>query len=171
VGGLIISAVMGGACPDDARAGFEKVARKCFEECDVDADSRISLQELYICVLLIYDKMNAKLPCHMKPPGKAVVTKLFLLHDTDGSGHLSYDEFLIVARVLFADEKSFKDSILLRVVTTLVLKMVVWPMSAVAVKSGLCAVGLEQADKIPSSVISHACETAGKYASSYIATC
>ena len=128
------------------------------------------MQELYICLLLLHDKMNAKLPCHIKPPVKAQVVELFLRHDMDGNGSLSYPEFLDVARVLFADDKRFKDSILARVVTTLLLKLMVWPLSAMLIKSGVSAAGLESINKVPDSLISHACETVGKYAGSYIAS-
>jgi len=148
---------------------FEKIAKKCFVECDVDSDNRLTVQELYICLLLLYDRMNSKLPCHIKVPKKDQVIDLFKRHDKDGSGTMCYPEFLDVARVLFADDKSFKDSIFLRVVTTLVLKMLVWPTGAVLVKASLCGMGLEAANKVPDSVISHGLETVGKYASGYVA--
>lgn len=147
---------------------FESIAKKCFAECDVDSNNRLSMQELYICLLLLYDKMNSKLPCHVKPPVKAEVYDLFVRYDKDNDGSLSYPEFLEVARALFADDKNWRDSIFIRVLITMIAKTAFWPFLAVAFKAGLSGLGVSQVDGVPDAVISHGLETVGKYVGGYI---
>lgn len=45
---------------------FENATRASFEEVDVDKTGSLDYKELYIALLLFYDKLNAILPVHVE---------------------------------------------------------------------------------------------------------
>jgi hypothetical protein len=68
-------------------------------ECDVDRNGNIDAKELHVGLLLVFDKLNQKLPVHVKPPNHDAVRVLMRRHDVDGTGALDFFEFLACVKV------------------------------------------------------------------------
>lgn len=47
-------------------ARFENATRTSFDDVDADHTGSLDYKELYIALLLFYDKMNAMLPVHVE---------------------------------------------------------------------------------------------------------
>ena len=94
-----------------------------------DADGKIDEKELHICLLLIYDKLNSKLPCRVIPPTSMKVKELFLRHDVDKTGALAENEILAVAKDLFANDKHWADSILVKVAIVATIQLACFPLA------------------------------------------
>lgn len=107
------------------------VASKTFQECDFDKSGDIDLNELYIAVLLTYDKLNKVCPVHVKPPKKRAVQELFEEYDADKSGRLDREEFGRVIKTLVAgDTNNWRTSIWWRVTYLWGLKALLCPLAA-----------------------------------------
>jgi len=115
---------------------FEKLAKKIFAEADIDGSGELDEAELYACVLLIYDHLNARLPTHVPAPTRARVTALMKKYDANRDGTLRYEEFFNVARQLFGVASI--NSIPANVVVVLVLRLLLLPLVANLFK-GLCS--------------------------------
>eukprot|EP01024_Parvocaulis_polyphysoides_P056395 TRINITY_DN5930_c0_g2_i1.p1 TRINITY_DN5930_c0_g2~~TRINITY_DN5930_c0_g2_i1.p1 ORF type:complete len:283 (-),score=13.75 TRINITY_DN5930_c0_g2_i1:24-872(-) len=80
---------------------FAVLVKQCFQECDYDGDGYVEERELYIGLLLLYDKINYRLPCHIPAPGKEAVKYYMQTYDVNHDGRLDADEFMQVALTLF----------------------------------------------------------------------
>lgn len=130
------------------------LAKKSFQECDLDKDGAIDAKELHVGLLLVYDKLNKSLPVHLQPPDHDTVQDLLRKYDADGTGHLDFEEFHECVRaVVGLNEKAkFTDSLPAMVLGRMALKMAIFPLAAVALKALLCQVH-GAADKVPNGAL------------------
>ncbi|KAL4436381.1 hypothetical protein ABPG77_009943 [Micractinium sp. CCAP 211/92] len=144
----------------------EKVAQKSFNECDLDRDGSIDVKELHVGLLLVYDKLNKILPVYLKPPSHDTVQALMRRYDTDGSGHLNYEEFHGVVRSMVGlnEEAKFTDSIPFIIGSRMLFKMAVFPLAAFALKRLLVAAAGDGAEKIPNGILAFGVEGVTKLA-------
>lgn len=138
---------------------FEKAAKYVFDSSDVDSDGCIDQKELYIALLKLYDKLNAKLPVHIKIPKIEEVNGYVARHDFDKSGALNYNEFLTLSKNLIKGERNWFDSLTFKIILAVSLKWVGFPLVGQGVKSGLSALGVPGATKVPTSVVAAVAET------------
>jgi hypothetical protein len=94
-----------------------------------DGNGLLDEKELHICLLLLYDKLNDKLPCHVRPPSSEQVHDLFVRHTAgNASACLDQDQFLELASSLLACEKRWWDTVFVRVVVTVGLQLALFPL-------------------------------------------
>ncbi|EFN53479.1 hypothetical protein CHLNCDRAFT_53756 [Chlorella variabilis] len=160
----------------------KKLALKSFKECDLDNDGSIDVKELHVGLLLVYDKLNkvaglllrAKaLPVYIKPPKHEEIHGILKKYDADASGKLSFEEFHECVSMLVGtnDRATFTESLPFKIFARMALKMLVFPLTAWAIKSAMeeCA-GEESKEvvrKVPNGVLVFAVEglyKAGKLA-------
>ncbi len=101
-------------------------------ECDLDGDKRLDAKELHVALLLLYNKINEKLPegVRIPFPTHAQVKMILTTADVDKDGHLSKDEFVAVAKVALgvSDSRSLVRSISRQVASRAAVKMAVIPL-------------------------------------------
>eukprot|EP01025_Chloroclados_australasicus_P029409 TRINITY_DN29394_c0_g1_i3.p1 TRINITY_DN29394_c0_g1~~TRINITY_DN29394_c0_g1_i3.p1 ORF type:complete len:235 (+),score=13.09 TRINITY_DN29394_c0_g1_i3:180-884(+) len=141
---------------------FRKMALKSFDESDKDANGKIDEKELHICILLLYDKLNNKLPCHINVPTSLKVKELFERHDVDGDKALSQDQFLSLAADLLASEQNWWDSIFVRATFKVAVTLIVFPLVGKGVSHLLQATDLPVIRRGSPAVCSHGAEYAYK---------
>ena len=95
-----------------------------------DQSGRLDEKELHICLLILYDKLNEKLPCHIRTPKPSDVHELYERH-TGGQGSLSEQQFLEVAAELFASAEHWYDSVPVKVALTVGLQLALFPLIGV----------------------------------------
>lgn len=93
-----------------------------------DSDGKLDEKELHICLLLLYDKLNDKLPCHVRVPTSEEVHTLFQTHATT---NLSEDEFVKLAAHLLSSDKHWWDSIFAKVALSVGLQLAIFPLAGV----------------------------------------
>ena len=79
---------------------FLRSVKATFEEIDVDNSGTIDETELYIGVLLIYNRINALLPTHNNPPTKSEVVAMMAQFDANNNKKLDRKEFTSLAKAL-----------------------------------------------------------------------
>ena len=141
---------------------FAALVQKSFDEVDYENNKRLDKKELHIALLLLYDKLNSLLPVHMAVPTREEVENLLKNYDTDQSGGLEYAEYLELAKALFGGKHGWKDSILLRAATMMLLNLLVWPLAGSGARRGLIGLGMTGAAMIPAPVWSIAAENVVK---------
>lgn len=141
---------------------FANLVQKSFEEVDYEDNKRLDHKELHIALLLLYDKLNSFLPVHMNVPTRAEVEGFIVRFDVDRSGALEYPEFLELSKALFGGNRGWKDSILLRAGTMIVLNIIIWPLAGSGARRGVLSMGLASAAMIPSPVWTIAVENVVK---------
>lgn len=110
------------------------VASKAFTEADLDDSGTVDFAELYIAVLLAYDKINKVCPVHVKPPKKKQVQELLQTYDLDMSGALTMDEFRRVIRALVAGgSDNWRTALWWRITYLWGLKALLCPLVAYAI--------------------------------------
>jgi hypothetical protein len=101
-------------------------------ECDLDGNKRLEAKELHVALLILYAKINEKLPegVRIPIPTHAQVKTILATADVDKDGHLSRDEFVAVAKVALgvSDSRSLVRSISLQVASRAAVKMIVIPV-------------------------------------------
>ena len=141
---------------------FAALVQKSFDEVDYENNKRLDHKELHIALLLLYDKLNSLLPVHMAVPTRDEVANLLKKYDTDQSGGLEYPEYLELAKALFGGKHGWKDSILLRAGTMMLLNLLVWPLAGSGARQGMIGLGVTGAAVIPGPVWSIAAENVVK---------
>lgn len=136
----------------------ENAIHKAFDETDLDRNGTVDFKELYIALLRVYDKINAKLPTHVKPPNIDEVNRLLRKYDVDGNGAIGFAEFRQLAQALLFDDRDWRESLVFKIAVAVITKTVLFPLSALGIKNGLVAAGLEQAGAVPTVVISNVIE-------------
>lgn len=101
-------------------------------------------------------------------PTKEKVDDYLKRFDTDGSGHLEFSEFLLVAKELFGSGRGFKDSIYFQAGVLIMLNMVIWPLAGLGTQKGLLRAGVSKAAKVPVAVWSFAAQGVFKLIASSI---
>ena len=84
-------------------------------------------KELHICLLKLYDKLNAKLPCHVRVPRQEEVTELFQRYAPAG-GALDEEQFIEVAQDVLASDRHWHESIIVKVLLTVGLQVALFPL-------------------------------------------
>lgn len=149
---------------------FQKWARKAFDEIDMDKTGKADYKEVCIGLLKIYDQLNAKMPAHVLAPKRTEMLDLCRKYDKDEDGTIDYEEFLELAKVLVGSRKHWRDSLLWKYGSVLVLKVVLCPLAAVLIVRGLRQVEAPGAEKIPTAPLASVIEMAVKFASKAAAT-
>lgn len=149
---------------------FRKAVKKAFKQCDFDDNGKIDGAELYTGILLVWDKVNKLCPVHIKVPKKAEVKTLMKKHDMDESGTLTEEEFTMVVDDLVAGSTgSWHKSIWFRVLSSVALKLAIFPAAGHGLKKGLDAAGFEAINKVPTAVLAMMCEITYKVANMQLA--
>lgn len=120
---------------------FEKMAKKSFDDVDVDHDEKLDVKELYIALLQLYDMLNTKLPCHVVVPNLKDVEQLMELYDADKSGYLQYPEYLKLCRGLIGTRKNWRQSLVLKVSLAVAFKCIGIPLGALLISKGFVEIG------------------------------
>ena len=97
--------------------------------CLQDGNNEIDEKELHICLLILYDKLNDKLPCHIRVPRSEEVHELYMRHTPAPGASLNEQQFLAVAGDLFASTEKWWDSVLVKVVVTAGLQLALFPLA------------------------------------------
>eukprot|EP00803_Ostreobium_quekettii_P002543 evm.model.scf_2338.2 EVM.evm.TU.scf_2338.2 scf_2338:19072-19560(-) len=133
---------------------FKNLCRTAFDEVDVDANKKLDYKELFIAMLLLYDKINSSLPVHIDVPTKAMVYEYLTRYDKDKTGGLEFAEFYELAKDLFGAGKSWKDSLVYRIGVIVVSNMLIWPVAGAGARGGLLKLGITEAANLPPAVYS-----------------
>lgn len=107
---------------------LNRYADTLFENSDIDKDGSISPTEAYNLVLLLYIKVNQKVP--ISPPSREKVQNVFNRQDQGRKGKLVKAEFKDLVRILLKRTTA-------RVVTYKTLSLFAAPLLAMQVVSGL----------------------------------
>lgn len=91
-------------------------------------------------------------------PTKEKVDDYLKRFDANGSGHLEFPEFLLVAKEIFGNGRGFKDSIYFKAGVVIMLNMVIWPLAGLGTQRGLLKAGVSNAVKVPIAVWSFAAQ-------------
>ena len=117
---------------------YEDAVNKTFEEIDFDGSGSIDETEGYVGVLLIFDRINKRLPTHETPPSRRVVEKIMRAFDADGSGKLDRSEFMALAKAMFdPSEGGSASGIVPRIIQNIIWSTVVLPLSAYVIRSAI----------------------------------
>jgi len=128
---------------------------KTYRQCDVDGNG-VDVSELHVALLLLYDKINARLPVHIAVPTHDGVRELLKRHDLNGNGHLEFDEFYSCCKEMLdgGEEGRVTETIPFLVVRQLVVKLAFLPLAAWGIKKSLVeGGGFEGANRVPDSVL------------------
>ena len=81
----------GSAPPPAAASTADLAPRARPAECDLDGDKRLDAKELHVALLILYAKINEKLPegVRIPAPSHAQVKVVLATADVDKDGHLS----------------------------------------------------------------------------------
>jgi hypothetical protein len=93
-----------------------------------DKNEQLDEKELHICLLILYDKLNDKLPCHLRVPRAEEVHELYIRHAPEPGASLDRQQFLAVAGDLFASTEKWWDSVLIKVAVTAGLQLALFPL-------------------------------------------
>eukprot|EP00803_Ostreobium_quekettii_P007104 evm.model.scf_721.1 EVM.evm.TU.scf_721.1 scf_721:23611-24099(+) len=145
---------------------FKKLCRSAFDEVDVDVNQKLDYKELYIALLLLYDKINSTIPVHIEVPTKANVHEYLLRYDKDKTGALEFGEFFELAKDLFGAGRNWKDSLYFRIGMVILTNMVIWPIAGAGAQKGLLKLGIAQAANLPPSVFSFGVQGVTQFLSS-----
>lgn len=124
-----------------ATSVFSNAVRKTFQEIDEDGSGKIDAEELYIGVLLIFDRINSALPMHEHPPTRAEVKQMLSKFDVSRDGALDFDEFETLANGIMDPRKGggAGRAILPALCGNLFLTAVVLPGCAYIVRTALAS--------------------------------
>jgi len=146
---------------------FTRLCLRAFKECDVDKSGTVDRKELHVMLLLLYDKLNRKLPCHVNPPKRSDVERLLAIHDVDGSGGLDPSEFLALSRSLILSKAHWKESLFVKLSLGVAFHMALLPVIAFGFKSILMVAGVASAARLPTAVLAGGIGTVGTLAWNY----
>ena len=76
----------------------------------------------------LYDKLNDKLPCHLRVPSPDEVHELYERHAPGSGEGLNKQQFLRVAADVFASTENWWDSVLVRIAVTAGLQLALFPL-------------------------------------------
>lgn len=146
--------------------GFTKLCRQAFDELDTDHNDKLDCSELYIPLLLVYDKINSRLSVHIEPPSKADVDSYIKCFDLDANHTLEFQEFVRLCQNVFGvGKRGLRDSLLVRMGFAVLANMVIWPVAGTGLKWVLVRLGYTEAGQLPSAVLSHAVKGACQFLS------
>lgn len=132
-------------------------------ECDVDKSGHIDAKELHIGLLLFYDKLNAKLPVHMKPPCHDDVKAFLKSHDISQDERLDFQEFSsCVKSMLGMGHRGVFGSLQFQVAKRIAMKMLILPAVVALIKYAAKEGGVKGVGKVPDGVMVIALEGAIK---------
>lgn len=99
-----------------------------------DGDGTLDEKELHICLLLLYDKLNDKLPCHVRVPSPDEVHTLFLAHASSqgvstSTASLTEEQFVKLAGDLLASDRHWWDSVFAKVALSVGLQLALFPLA------------------------------------------
>ena len=111
-------------------ARFREYVDQSFAEVDHNANGSLDRAELHLAVMLFFDKLNAKVRKRAIPPTKAELMALFDEVDTDESGELSLEEFVVYMERLCAQCTS-------GLTVSLLKSFIAVPFTAIALSVGI----------------------------------
>ena len=111
-------------------ARFREYVDQSFAEVDHNANGSLDRAELHLAVMLFFDKLNAKVRKRAIPPTKAKLMALFDEVDTDESGELSLEEFVVYMERLCAQCTS-------GLTVSLLKSFIAVPFTAIALSVGI----------------------------------
>lgn len=94
-----------------------------------DESGTLDEKELHICLLVLYDKLNDKLPCHVRIPTAQQVSILYERHQPSPGAALGEAEFLEVASDLFASDEHWWESVPVKIAVTVGLQLALFPLA------------------------------------------
>lgn len=99
-----------------------------------DGSGTLDEKELHICLLLLYDKLNDKLPCHVRVPTQEEVHSLFLAHasahgETIATASLTQEQFVQLAGDLVASDRRWWESVSAKVAMSVALQLALFPLA------------------------------------------
>ena len=81
-------------------------------------------------------------------------------YDVDTNGKLDYGEFLKLAKVCFYSKENWRESFLVKILFTIVMKMVIYPYTGISAKNLLAnSLGLGFVSNVPDPIMAGAVET------------
>lgn len=152
---------------------------------DFDNSGSIQGAELYAAILLVYNKVNKICPVHIKPPKKGEIKAIMKKHDMSEDGSLNREEFKAVVGDVLAgmvpaatitinqyqtgSSDSWHKTIWFRVVSSVALKLALFPAAGHGIQKGLSAAGFEAINKVPASVLAVGAEIVFKLGTMVVA--
>eukprot|EP01023_Acetabularia_acetabulum_P002150 TRINITY_DN10827_c0_g1_i4.p1 TRINITY_DN10827_c0_g1~~TRINITY_DN10827_c0_g1_i4.p1 ORF type:complete len:215 (-),score=29.38 TRINITY_DN10827_c0_g1_i4:1517-2161(-) len=121
---------------------FASMADQTFSKFDYNGDGKISEIELHFAIILFYDQLNLRLPCHIHPPGREDIKDLIVQFDTNKSGYIEKEEFGKLLTALVGTKSVWYDSLVVRVLASILVRMILIPSIAVFMYTVLASVGL-----------------------------
>lgn len=145
---------------------FTKLCRQAFDELDTDDNGKLDCSELYIPLLLVYDKLNSKMSIHIEAPSKADVDKYMKDFDADANQTLDFKEFVNLCKDFFgAGKRGWRDSLVVRLAFVVAANTVIWPLLGTGIRRALVRLGYSDAGGLPEAVFSHAVKGASQFLS------
>eukprot|EP00892_Ulva_mutabilis_P012647 jgi/Ulvmu1/9755/UM055_0095.1 len=146
---------------------FRKLALKTFSQCDKDGDGTLDEKELHICLLLLYDKLNDKLPCHVRVPTSDEVHKLFLAHASAhgqslAEASLTEEQFVELAAALMGADRRWWDSVVAKVALSVGLQMALFPLAGHGLTRLSKAMGVPLVQRLSPAIWAYGTEKAYK---------
>eukprot|EP01025_Chloroclados_australasicus_P043430 TRINITY_DN4646_c0_g1_i2.p2 TRINITY_DN4646_c0_g1~~TRINITY_DN4646_c0_g1_i2.p2 ORF type:complete len:274 (-),score=13.10 TRINITY_DN4646_c0_g1_i2:537-1283(-) len=135
---------------------FTNLIEQSFAACDQDGNGKIDEQELYIAILLLYDNINCKLPCHIPVPTKEQVRQYMDSNDEDGDRCLDKNEFTQAAMKILYGTKNPRESITYNVVEGIFIYVVILPLIAYTIQNVVGTAKIPYANnikRIPSAAL------------------
>jgi hypothetical protein len=111
-----------------------------------DGSGQLDEKELHICLLMLYDKLNDKLPCHVRVPTPEQVHELFERYAPASGGSLSEAQFIEVAQDMLASDKHWYESVFVRAFLTIGLQLALFPLIGTHLCVVPCFFGLISAE-------------------------
>jgi hypothetical protein len=137
-------------------------AAKAFAAVDVDKTGHLDEKELYVCILLVYDGLNRRLPTPLAPPTMVEVRDLMKKFDKNADGSLTLEEFEPVMKTIIFRKKAWRDSVVVRFGWALLLKIVLVPLVAGYVTQFFVSKNSKYSDSAP-GVITSVIDLVSKY--------
>ena len=121
---------------------FDRAVTKAFDELDADGTGTIDEGELIIGVYVMFNIVNKHIPCHVDPPQRAEITKMFRVYFFDkarkGQRTMNRDEFRDFAKTLF-ETRIVKSGIVPLALRTLATGTVLVPLVAYVAKRAVAS--------------------------------
>eukprot|EP01024_Parvocaulis_polyphysoides_P064310 TRINITY_DN7471_c0_g1_i1.p1 TRINITY_DN7471_c0_g1~~TRINITY_DN7471_c0_g1_i1.p1 ORF type:complete len:215 (-),score=11.16 TRINITY_DN7471_c0_g1_i1:181-825(-) len=121
---------------------FTSLADQTFSKFDYNGDGKISEIEMYLAIILFYDQLNHRLPCHIHPPGREEIKELVTQFDTDKSGYIEKDEYGKLLNALVGRKSVWYDSLIVRILASMLVRLILIPSMALFLYTTLNRVGL-----------------------------
>eukprot|EP01025_Chloroclados_australasicus_P050612 TRINITY_DN583_c0_g1_i1.p2 TRINITY_DN583_c0_g1~~TRINITY_DN583_c0_g1_i1.p2 ORF type:complete len:231 (+),score=20.47 TRINITY_DN583_c0_g1_i1:103-795(+) len=121
---------------------FGSMVDQTYEKFDYNKDGKISTVELHVALVLFYDQLNQRLPCHLPPPSHEEVKNLMLEFDVDKSGYIERDEFESLVRALVGTKRVWYDSLIVRVLGSIAVRMLLIPSVVLFLYNAMQRVGI-----------------------------